>query len=343
MTGLVGLPLFVIFSIFASGVYCGVTRADRVVDLEQRWLGVEPPPGRLTGGGSHEANEPNQSTDSAGDATTLGDTNTDQANPDQANPDQANPVAQPNQPKLPATDNPTPIKPDARPQPDAQLGLAVANADPVGPELRQRFEETRVVRVQLMVDPALVVARKDWLGYIASLFETTKASYAELFGIDLQLHGVVVWDAAVGATNEELEQNLATRPFDGADVLLGLVARERPPKYAAPRWADAVNGDHALVFADLEQTDRYYRNILRSLAVLFGAEPTLDTASKQLGSFMSEVPLAASGPALDPDNRGRVIINKRRPFVERSPETGDESQLEADKPEQPGHPESEGR
>lgn len=302
LIALLAIPLLIIFSIYASGVYYGATRADRVVELEQRWLGIEPPPGRLlasndAGAGDDEGGEPS--------------VETPPSEPEEPEPDKP-------EPEQPEPETPEP-KPEPE-QPEVADGLPVAKADPVGPELRQRFEEARVVDVLIMVDPALVVARQDWLGYIASLFESTRASFEVLFGIDLQLHGVIVWDDAVGADADRLLEDLAAREREGADMVIGLLAREQPHGFAPARWTGEHTGDHALVFADLAQSDRYYRNLLRALALLFGAEPTNDSASKQLGSFMSDAaPRADAGPTLDPENRGLVIINKRRPIAEPKP------------------------
>ncbi|HVH98260.1 MAG TPA: hypothetical protein VM869_06110, partial [Enhygromyxa sp.] len=301
LTALLGLPLLLLFSIFASGVYCGAVRADRVVELEQQWFGIEPPEGRLLDEGEPGATDDGGGADDTPDEPPKPEPNVEQPEPPKPEP-------------KPTTEPPKPIEP-AKPEPTEQSSLVAAKAEPVGAELRSRFEEPRVVRVKIMVDPALVVAREDWLGTIAELFEATRISYERLFGIDLQLHGVVVWDDAVGADAAALLSDLAARDRDGADVMLGLLARAQPSDFTAARWTADVSGDHALVFADLQQTDRYYRNLLRALALLFGAEPALDSEAKQLGSFMSDGAVNNGAPVLDPENRGRVIINKRRPIA----------------------------
>ncbi|PRQ04106.1 hypothetical protein ENSA5_10650 [Enhygromyxa salina] len=152
------------------------------------------------------------------------------------------------------------------------------------------------------------------------MFAATRASFELLFGVELQLQGIVIWDVAPGAEVDALLADLTTRERDGADVIIGLVAQAQPPKFEATSWTGDKNGDYALVFADLAQRDRYYRNLLRALAGLLGAEPTTDAASKQLGSFMSDAtPPAGSAPVLDPENRGKVIINKRRPMAQADP------------------------
>jgi hypothetical protein len=326
LTALLGLPLLVIFSIFSSGVYCGATRADRVVELEQKWLGIEPPEGRL-------ADEP-------ADASGAGDTPDEPGEPSKAEPkpEPSKTTAEPTEPKpQPIAEQPQPQPTPTAEPPKSASSLEPAKADPVGAELRTRFEEPRVVRLKIMVDPALVVAREDWLRYIAELFEATRVSYERLFGIELQLHGVVVWNDAVGADASALLADLAKRDRDGADVMLGLLAREQPADFTPARWTGDVTGDHALVFADLQQGDRHYRNLLRALALLFGAEPAVDSEAKQLGSFMSDPASQTGGaPVLDPENRGKVIINKRRPIAAPEPEPVEAPEGPATEPESEG-------
>ena len=335
LTALIGLPVTLIFSIYAGGVYLGAVKADRVVELEQRWLGVAPPPGRLVdGSASSEPSlaEPVPSPDAPAQPT--GDTPTgDQPTPDQPKPDQ------PVQPTPPTGDQPTPPTGDRptgdQPKPDHPTGdqptpdqpapissahaIPTVEAAPVGPELRSRFEEAKLVRVDLLVDPALVAARPDWFLYVGSLFEATQVSFARLYGIELQLHGVVVWDAAAEADLVTLERELGSRTgsADAADVTLGLVASPPPKSYSPHSWLGEETGNHALVFAELAtrgapDRDRYALALLRELSRLFGAEPTSDPA--WASSFMA-AGANADAPTLDPENRGKVIINKRRPIA----------------------------
>lgn len=303
LTALLGVPLSILFGIFASGVFCGATRADQVVELEQRWLGIQAPEGRLLG--------PPDQADQA-----------DQADqPDQAAaPDQAEPALEPEpDPKAEPEPKPEPKPGDdagSTASPDASTRLPVAKPGPIGVELQGQFNKPRVARVKIMVDPALVAANEDWFTDVAALFEASRDSFESLFGIRLQLHAVAVWDAADGAKADALSSDLAAREHDGADLLLGLVARERPPGFAARSWTDEFNGDHALVFADSKQGDRHYRSMLRALAIVFGAEPTLDPAATQLGSFMTDAPLpSGTAPVIDPSNRGRVVFKKARRFA----------------------------
>jgi hypothetical protein len=315
LTALVGLPALVLFSIYAGGVYLGAIRADQVVELEQRWLGVTPPPGRLTG--SDRDGPPLEADPS--DEPTSTETAPDLDEPDQPDPTEPTPTE-------PTPTEPTPTEPTpTEPTPTEVAGaIPVAAATPVGPELRSRFAETKQVRVDLLVDPALVAARPDWLDYVAELFAATQTSFERLYGIELQLHGVRVWDAAVGAELASLEAQLraqADAEPDGETVVVGLLARAAPNNYSPPTWTGDETGTHALVFADLgaADRDRYSINFLRALSLLFGAEPTSETSAVQSGSFMAEG-VRAAAPVLDPENRGKVIINKRRALARPEPD-----------------------
>jgi hypothetical protein len=318
LTALVGVPGFILFTIFTSGVFFGASRSYRVLVLEAEYLGLEHPDAALAGA------------ESGMEPATPGDSEqppTEQAAPgEQPQPgEQTKPGEQQKPGEQPKPGEQTkPGEQPEQPQPNAQPGLPVAIADPVGPELRTPFEQRLVVRVKLMVDPSLVVAREDWLTYAASLIDTTRSSFAVLFGIEVQLQGIVIWDIAnVSGGAEALLADLAGREREGADVILGLVAQPEPEDFEPKLWTDAEHGDHTLVYANLRQSDRYHRNLLRTLAGLLGAAPTTDSAAKQLGSFMSDAETApGTPPVIDPDNRRLVITSKGRPFAHASPREG---------------------
>lgn len=129
--------------------------------------------------------------------------------------------------------------------------------------------------------------------------------------------GIVIWDTVnVSGGPDALLADLAAREREGADVIIAIVAQPEPEDFEPKSWTRAHHGVHALVYADLRQSDRYHRNLLRTLAQLLGATPTTDSAAKQLGSFMSDAEVAAgAAPTIDPDNRRVVITNKGRPFA----------------------------
>lgn len=309
LLALIGLPLSILFTIFASGVFFGASRSYRILVLEAELLGLEHPDAAL----AVAASEP---TPDAGESEPS---KPEPAQPDGDEQEPVKPQPEPAQPEPePAKRQPEPTQPDPEPaKPEVLSGLPVAIADPVGPELRTPFEQRLVVRVKLMVDPSLVVAREDWLEYAASLIDAARASFAVLFGVDVQLQGIVIWDAVnVAGGPDALLADLAKREREGADVILGLVAQPQPEDFVQKTWSGGEHGDHALVYADVRQTDRYHRNLLRTLALLLGATPTTDTAARQLGSFMSDAEVASgTPPVIDPDNRRVVITNKGRPFA----------------------------
>ena len=309
LTALVGVPLFILFTIFASGVFFGASRSYRVRVVEAELLGMEHPDAEFAAvEGEPPATLPSESPQP------------EPANPEPAKPEPAKPEPAKPEPAKPEPAKPEPAQPEpAKPEPvkPAMSGLPVAIADPVGPELRTPFEQRLVVRVKLMVDPSLVVLREDWLTYAASLIDATRASFAVLFGIEVQLQGIVIWDSANASGGAEaLLADLAGREREGADVILGLVAASQPEDFTPKSWSGDEHGDHALVYADPRQTDRYHRNLLRTLAELLGAVPTTDTAARQQGSFMSDAEAApGAAPVIDPDNRRVVITNKGRSFA----------------------------
>ncbi|PRP96374.1 hypothetical protein [Enhygromyxa salina] len=311
LAALAGLPLLVIFLIFASGVYCGASRSYRVQTLEAKWLGLDGPESDAAAGGAAEPTS-GETPDQVTAEPDTGDSSGGTSGSEQPQPEQPDPSLTEvgtdtgDEPEPPPTIDPPTTEPAA-----SVSGLLTATAEPVGSELRSRFDETRVVRVKVLVDPALVIARDDWLSYIAELVDATHASFEVLFGVDVQLHGVVIWDLATDANVDALLAALTEHDREGADVILGMLARPRPQGFEPTRWVGAEHGDHALVFADLAQTDRFYRNMLRALAGLLGAEPV-----SQAESFMSDTaPPPGAAPILDPDNRGKVVFNKRRPFA----------------------------
>ncbi len=292
---LLGGPLFVLFVIFAGGVYFGASRSASVVEFEARWLGMEPGP---SGGGEGD--------ETAG--AEAGEPEPKPAEPKPAEPKPAEP--KPAEPK-PAEPEPKPAEPKpAEPKPN-QPGpeLPVALPEPLTGELATVLADPRVVRVKIMVDPALLVTQPDWLGHVERLLSSANASFEVLFGISLDLHGVVLWEPA-GTTSDALLADLAGRSRDGADLIVGLAARPMLGDPPAAR-ADGV----ALVYADLaaRDRDRFHRPLLRALAASFGAEPVRDRESPAWrgGSFMSDADVSATAPPwIDPDNRTRVLRNK---------------------------------
>ena len=331
---LLGFPLLVLLLIFGTGIYCGATHARSIVAFEARWLGLE---GDAAGGGEDKLDEEPGSDAGGADASEVaddagspaqGDSGEAPAGDDDAGTSAEEPETGPGaeEPEAdtgaeePSSDTGA-EEPELDPSPEPEDRLPAAAPPAVGSELRSQFKHSKVVRVDVLVDPALLVARDDWLTYVDELVRAAALSFERLFGIELRLHGVIVWDAASKLDPAALLDELESREREGADLVIGLVFDDRPPEFERPDWSGAHNGDYALVFADLGRAERYYRNLLRELARVFGAEEVTDLESEAWasGSFMSGAEVEPGrAPVLDPENRGKVIINKQRPFPSKS-------------------------
>ena len=156
LTALLGLPLALVGAIFGGGLYFGATHAYRVEVLEARFLGF-PEPARA------RPAEPEQPTDTQPSV----DTETPQASPDAAPEPQAELVER-------LEPQPAPAKPKT------SAGLEVAKVEPIGEELRAKFDARREVHVKIMLDPALAAAREDWPSYTNELFTAVSASFSVL-------------------------------------------------------------------------------------------------------------------------------------------------------------------
>ncbi len=283
LIGLLSVPIFVIFAIFAAGVLMGVQRAEAVLDFEARWLGMERPPA---------AQSDSEGTDETGEPT-------------KTEPSKA----------APTRTEPTKAEPTKTEPAKAEPGLPIAEPEPLGGELAELLAQRRVLRIKLMIDPALLISEPDWLSYVDTLVDASAASSRELFGIELRLQGAVLWESAVGGSSEVLMTDLAGRERDGAELLIGLVGR---PADGEPTRSGS---DVALVFADPNADDHFYRGLLRALASVFGAqvETQQDTIAWQRGSFMSDAPAQPGTIWLDPDNRARVLRSKQSSLTAEAP------------------------
>jgi hypothetical protein len=301
LVALVGGPLFVIFMIFATGVYFGAANTNPVIDFEARWLGMEPRP---------------DAGDETGDVTggEVGDENGEapptKPEPTKVEPTKVEPTKTEPTKVEPTKPEPTKVEPTKVEPTETRTTLPIAVAEPLTGELAELLDDTRVIRVKIMVDPALLVTQQDWLAYVDELLRSSSTSFEGLFGVSLRLHGIVLWEPA-GSTSEALLADLAGRDREGADRIVGLAARPMPGDPPAARDDGVV-----LVFADLDARDHFHRPLLRALAASFGAVPIRDrtSAAWQGGSFMSDAPVSAETPPwIDPDNRARVLRSKFGP------------------------------
>lgn len=263
---LIGGPIFVLFSIFAIGVYAGVANREAVIGFEARWLGWEPLPAPATSETTPAKPEP------------------EPAEPEPAKPEPAKP-----EPAKPESAKPEP----AKPQPIVVL-------EPLSGELAVLLASPRVLGVKVMVDPALLLDQPEtWLTYVDALVRTTSEVFERAFGIELELRGVVVWTRTAN-TGEGLIEDLAARPREGADLIIGLAMQ--PPLGVRP----AARDDGVVVaYAEAGRGDRFRLPLLRALAAGFGAASTPDASSWMSESLPEGAPLR-----IDATNRALVLRNK---------------------------------
>ena len=330
LTALLGLPLLIIGGLFGGGLWYGATHSYRITSLQAQFLGFAEPEGATW--------SPPGALPPAAEGETKGEEPAGESGADTKAESGGAEAGEGGEPPKPEPTDPKPKPEPAEPQPTPpnEPGLAVAAASPVDAELRASFDAPLVVRVKLLVDPALAVAREDWLTYVAEVFAASDESFEALFGVELRLQGVVLWDSVPGADPEALLADLRTHEREGAEVVLGVLARPAPGAFTPASWTAEVHGDHGLVFADLERDDRYYQNMLRTLAGLLGASPTTEEAAAKLGSFMSlSGTPEGQPPVLDPVNRSQVINHKRRPFVDSRESAPREGETEPDTDSEP--------
>jgi hypothetical protein len=267
---LIGGPIVVLFSIFAVGVYVGVSERETVIGFEARWLGMEPLP------------EPEPST------------------PEPPSEPKPNEPAKP-EPAKPEPATPEPAKPEPEPaQPLVEL-------EPLSGELAALLAAPRVLGIKVMVDPALLLDQPDtWLTYVDGLVRTTSGVFERAFGIELELRGVVVWTRTAN-TGEGLIEDLAARPREGAELIVGL-AMQPPLGVRPPARDDGV----VVAYAEAGRGDRFRLPLLRALSVAFGAAPTSDASS-----WMNEAMPEGAALRIDATNRAGVLRNK--PIVPRTP------------------------
>lgn len=285
---LIGGPIFVLFSIFAIGVYAGVANREAVIGFEARWLGLEPLPEPATSETTPAKPEPAEPKPTEPEP---GKPKPEPAKPEPAKPEPAKP--EPTEPAKPEPTEPAQPKPTEPAQPIVAL-------EPLSGELAVLLAAPRVLGVKVMVDPALLLDQPEtWLTYVDALVRTTSEVFERAFGIELELRGVVVWTRTAN-TGEGLIEDLAARPREGADLILGLAMQ--PPLGVRP----AARDDGVVVaYAEAGRGDRFRLPLLRALAAGFGAASTPDASSWMSESLPEGAPLR-----IDATNRALVLRNK---------------------------------
>ncbi len=313
---LVGFPLAIVGTIFGAGVHCGVEHQRGVLTFERDVL-------------SMDVEVPAETDEAAADEEKDGGepkTETKKRAPEREDPVpvEKQPPSAEKTPPEPETREPAPVpepvvEPAAAPSPDR---FPIAIPEPLeDEELSKRLASLRTLEVKVFVDPEIVSARSDWIDYASRLVRAASGSYANSFGIQLRLVGVVEWDVATAALGRtQMTQDLAARPGEGADLLVGLTAQASEADRGAATVAEGdENGAFAVVYADAGEEAPHLRPLLRELGHMFGAPRVSDAQSDayQRGSWMSLAPVPKGAtPWIDAASRRRILERKDRPFPE---------------------------
>ena len=202
----------------------------------------------------------------------------------------------------------------------------LAAAQVVADDLRNAYNRVRVLKVKVLVDRAYIDSHEDWLSQIEALMNAASANQSELFGMQLQLWGVVEWDVpARGLDVEQLHADLRTRQREGADLLLGITGRaldhtRRNGWSETPDRRALRNTAFAVVYADPDRPDRLLRAVLHEFAHCFGAHDVTDPATEawRMGSIMSYANVSSETPPwFDPENV-RAILSRKHHEIERA-------------------------
>ncbi len=341
---LIGGPLAVIFSLFSCGVYMGARNSERVVSFERQVLGMEGPESDEAGDTDGEKkdgekkDEDGEKKDGDGEKKD-GDGEKKDGDPAPTptpTPEPATPTPTP-APTTPTptspTPTPSPTTPTPTPAPVATSTLPVAEAAPLeDAALRKALATPRVVKVKVYVDADLAAVRSDWPVYVQSLVSATSRTYQTLFGIELRLQGVAIWDvSAAGLEHDAMVEDLLGRPRDGSELVVALTARARPEGLELAEAGDGENDGATVVFAAPGRAEPHYRSMLRAVGVALGAQEVTDPGDPAfLDSFMSDGPAAdGAKPTIDAANRKRILERKTLPFTPvtaEGPTGGDEGE-----------------
>lgn len=313
---LLGGPLAVVFSLFSCGVYMGARNSERVVSFERQVLGMEAPAGE---DGDDEDGAKKDGAKKDGDKKDGDEEDGDgKKDGEKAEPTPAPAEPTPEPTPTPATPTPAPTAPTPAPATPV-ASLPVADAAPLEDgALRKALATPRVVKVKVYVDADLAAVRSDWPVYVQSLVTAASRTYQTLFGIELRLQGVAIWEVATaGLDHDAMLEDLLARPRDGGELVLALTARARPDGLELPEAGDGENDGAAVVFAAPGRAEPHYRTMLRAVGIALGATEITDSGDPAfMSSFMSDGPAAdGARPTIDAANRKRILERKTLPFT----------------------------
>lgn len=201
---------------------------------------------------------------------------------------------------------------------------SVARRPAVPDDLVGAYMAERRLNVRVLVDPALVTLRPDWIDYVQRVVSVASANLRALAGVELSLHGVGRIDDVVPSGEAGLAF-VKEVSLEGADLLLVFTAPAKAE--GAPSAIPGHAAGHSLVVAPSKRRlgaraviagspgmDMPHTwSVLHEVAHLMGAEDITDVRDPawSSGSVMSFAPLdLAVAPSIDPENLRRILTRK---------------------------------
>lgn len=336
---ILGLPVAVVVGIFGWGLAFGAAHRASVLHWEQRLLGWKAPPQHDEAPAEDEASaEPSTASPTPTREEAGGRVQDERPVPagEPEAPAATAPTPErdgPRTPPTPAQNEAARMPPRAAPTPSTAAVEAppTPRADPAGrtpaaEDLDARLSLPVTIRVKVLVDDTVRADHPDWIDYVQRLLAAGSSVYAEQFGIRFDLVGLARWPvptAGIGA--RALYEDLAGRPREGADIVLGLTDRPLADGDLAglggtPAEDAPFNASVALVYARprIDPKLPHLPVLLHEVAHLFGARDVTDrtTDAYRSGSWMAPLDARRTGrPWIDPGNRRTILLRKDRPFA----------------------------
>jgi hypothetical protein len=317
---LVGAPLMIVLGLFSWGVHLGFTYERPVKTFERDLLGMDvevPEAGAVAAAVAL--------TEPAADGETGGVESTDTDAADTAAP--ADPASESGTtgadapPPQPAVEKPAPSPSAVQPRPTtATPALAFVGAA-IPPEQRARFDRTRIVRVKAFADARTIAADPDWIISVVRAFDSARAGWRTMFGIELRLVSVSEWEVPADLDSGATLADLRTRERESADLMMGFVGNASAADHEARETdpASAPSLPRALLVPTSGTEGIDALRTMHALGHAFGAADAgaADPASTGPWSFMeSRPPVPEVDVSVDADALAAILSHKDAAFAE---------------------------
>lgn len=312
---ILGVPIGLVLSLFTSGVYIGATNSSGIRAFERDILGMDLEP--LASEKKPDTEQPEAEQPDAEQPDAEKPTEKPVAEKPVAEKPDVKPVEKPTEkPVEKPTEKPvepvaeTPTEPVATPTPreprTKSLPLAVALAEPLSDELRSRRSQARTVSLKVLVDSEVAGRSGDWLADVQYTVDWASQIFDTYFGIELQLVGVVLWNADNTLDHAAAQAALAEHPAEGADLVLGLRGQKLDINNSTVAPA-THNRAIAVAYSSNDLRAPLLRGMLVGIGSAMGALKTTEagwmTTTDQLEPLQ-----------IDTTNRQRILERKQLPF-----------------------------